>query len=52
MLEIPDDRCERHRLFQAIDDAFKAGDLRGEWADAVRVALPKCREPSRRTLLT
>jgi hypothetical protein len=21
-LEIPDDRCERHRLFQAIDDAF------------------------------
>ena len=27
MLEIPDDRCERHRLFQAIDDAFKAGDF-------------------------
>ncbi|TGQ55929.1 ankyrin repeat domain-containing protein [Mesorhizobium sp. M1C.F.Ca.ET.193.01.1.1] len=25
MLEIPDDRCERHRLFKAIDDAFKAG---------------------------
>ncbi|RUX42125.1 ankyrin repeat domain-containing protein [Mesorhizobium sp. M4A.F.Ca.ET.050.02.1.1] len=27
MLEIPDDRCERHRLFKAIDDAFKAGDF-------------------------
>jgi ankyrin repeat protein len=27
MLEIPEDRCERHRLFKAIDDAFKAGDL-------------------------
>ena len=29
MLEIPDDRCERHRLFQAIDAAFKAGDFDG-----------------------
>jgi ankyrin repeat protein len=27
MLEVPDDRCERHRLFQAIDDAFKAGNF-------------------------
>ncbi|WP_217570427.1 ankyrin repeat domain-containing protein [Mesorhizobium sp. GbtcB19] len=27
MLEVPDDRCERHRLFKAIDDAFKAGDF-------------------------
>jgi len=27
MLEIPQDRCERQRLFKAIDDAFKAGDL-------------------------
>jgi ankyrin repeat protein len=27
MLEIPQDRCERHRLFKAIDDAFKAGDF-------------------------
>ncbi|TGR32923.1 ankyrin repeat domain-containing protein [Mesorhizobium sp. M8A.F.Ca.ET.202.01.1.1] len=27
MLEIPEDRCERHRLFRAIDDAFKAGDF-------------------------
>ncbi|WP_425374556.1 ankyrin repeat domain-containing protein [Mesorhizobium waimense] len=27
MLEIPEDRCERHRLFKAIDDAFKAGDF-------------------------
>ncbi|MDX8480962.1 ankyrin repeat domain-containing protein [Mesorhizobium sp. VK24D] len=27
MLEIPDDRCERHLLFKAIDDAFKAGDF-------------------------
>jgi uncharacterized protein len=27
MLEIPEDRCERYRLFQAIDDAFKAGDF-------------------------
>ncbi|AZO08269.1 MULTISPECIES: ankyrin repeat domain-containing protein [unclassified Mesorhizobium] len=29
MLEIPDDRCERHRLFKAIDDAFKTGDFDG-----------------------
>lgn len=27
MLEIPDDRCERHRLFMAIDESFKAGDF-------------------------
>lgn len=27
MLEIPEDRCERHKLFKAIDDAFKAGDF-------------------------
>jgi uncharacterized protein len=27
MLEIPEDRCERYRIFQAIDDAFKAGDF-------------------------
>jgi ankyrin repeat protein len=27
MLEIPEDRCERHRLFQAIDSSFKAGDF-------------------------
>lgn len=27
MLDIPEDRCERHRMFQAIDDAFKAGDF-------------------------
>lgn len=27
MLEIPEDRCERDRLFKAIDDAFKAGDF-------------------------
>ncbi|WP_181173885.1 ankyrin repeat domain-containing protein [Mesorhizobium sp. B2-3-12] len=27
MLEIPEDRCERHRLFKAMDDAFKAGDF-------------------------
>jgi len=27
MLEVPEDRCERYRLFQAIDDAFKAGDF-------------------------
>ena len=27
MLEIPEDRSERHRLFKAIDDAFKAGDI-------------------------
>jgi hypothetical protein len=27
MLEIPEDRCERHRLFKAIDDAFKTGDF-------------------------
>jgi uncharacterized protein len=29
MLEIPEDRCERHRIFKAIDDAFKAGDIEG-----------------------
>src|SRR5215217_1481398 len=27
MLQIPEDRCEQHRLFKAIDDAFKAGDF-------------------------
>jgi len=27
MIEVPDDRCERHRLFMAIDEAFKAGDF-------------------------
>lgn len=27
MLEIPEDRCERARLFKAIDDAFRAGDF-------------------------
>lgn len=27
VLEIPEDRCDRHRLFKAIDDAFKAGDI-------------------------
>jgi uncharacterized protein len=27
MLEIPEDRCERYRIFQAIDNAFKAGDF-------------------------
>jgi ankyrin repeat protein len=27
MLEIPEDRCERHRLFEAIDSAFRAGDF-------------------------
>jgi ankyrin repeat protein len=27
MLEIPEDRCERAKLFKAIDDAFKAGDF-------------------------
>ena len=34
MLEIPEDRCERSRLFKAIDDAFKAGDF-----DALGAAL-------------
>ncbi|TIQ30602.1 MAG: ankyrin repeat domain-containing protein [Mesorhizobium sp.] len=29
MLEIPDDRCERAKLFRAIDAAFKAGDFEG-----------------------
>jgi uncharacterized protein len=29
MLEVPEDRFERHRLFQAIDDAFKAGNFDG-----------------------
>ncbi|TPI20031.1 ankyrin repeat domain-containing protein [Mesorhizobium sp. B4-1-1] len=27
MLEIPEDRCERAKLFRAIDDTFKAGDF-------------------------
>ncbi|MEZ2332293.1 ankyrin repeat domain-containing protein [Mesorhizobium sp. RCC_202] len=27
MLEIPEDRCERAKLYKAIDDAFKAGDF-------------------------
>jgi hypothetical protein len=27
MLEIPEDRCARHRLFEAIDSAFRAGDF-------------------------
>lgn len=27
MMEVPEDRCERHRLFEAIDKAFKAGDF-------------------------
>ena len=27
MIEVPEDRCERHRLFEAIDKAFKAGDF-------------------------
>jgi hypothetical protein len=27
MFELPKDRCERHRLFQAIDEAFKAGNF-------------------------
>ncbi|RWA64083.1 ankyrin repeat domain-containing protein [Mesorhizobium sp.] len=34
MLEIPEDRCERARLFKAIDAAFKAGDV-----DALGMAL-------------
>jgi ankyrin repeat protein len=29
MLEVPEDRCARHRLFQAIDEAFKTGDFAG-----------------------
>jgi uncharacterized protein len=29
MMEVPADRCERHRLFKAIDDAFRAGDFQG-----------------------
>ncbi|MER8514331.1 ankyrin repeat domain-containing protein [Mesorhizobium sp. M1060] len=29
MLEIPEDHCERHRLFEAIDGAFKTGDFAG-----------------------
>ncbi|WP_296737768.1 ankyrin repeat domain-containing protein [Mesorhizobium sp.] len=29
MLEIPEDRCERHALFKAIHEAFKAGDFEG-----------------------
>ena len=27
MIEVPADRCERHRLFKTIDEAFKAGDF-------------------------
>ena len=27
MLDVPEDRCERERLFQAIDDGFRAGDF-------------------------
>ncbi|MEO5323332.1 ankyrin repeat domain-containing protein [Mesorhizobium sp. CC13] len=27
MLEVPEDRCERNRLFERIDGAFKAGDF-------------------------
>src|SRR5680860_224550 len=34
MREIPEDNCERYRLFKAIDDAFKAGDI-----EALRMAL-------------
>ncbi len=34
MLEIPEDNCERYRLFRAIDDAFKAGD-----PEALKMAL-------------
>ena len=29
MLEIPEDRCEREKIFKAIDDAFRAGDFAG-----------------------
>jgi len=29
MLEIPEDRCERAKLFKVIDDAFRAGDFEG-----------------------
>ena len=29
MPEIPEDRCERAKLFKAIDDAFRAGDFEG-----------------------
>ena len=29
MLEVPEYRCERHRLFKVVDDAFKAGDFEG-----------------------
>ena len=34
MLEIPEDTGERHRLFKAIDDAFRAGDI-----EALKLAL-------------
>ena len=27
VLDLPDDRCERERIFKAIDDAFRAGDF-------------------------
>lgn len=29
MLDLPQDRCERARIFRAIDDAFRAGDSDG-----------------------
>jgi ankyrin repeat protein len=29
MLEVPEDRCERAKLFKAIDYAFRAGDFEG-----------------------
>ena len=34
MLEVPEDRCERERLFRAIDEGFKQGDF-----DGLRIAL-------------
>ena len=62
MLEIPEDRCERHRLFKAIDDAFKAGDMRGvnDWTplhyavairsvDAIRLLLAAGADPALET---
>ena len=27
MIDVPEDRCERHRLFERIDGAFKSGDF-------------------------
>ena len=38
MLEIPEDRSERNRLFMAIDNAFKAGDIEALLALARRFA--------------